>query len=250
MSVSRLRILLPEVAHLVEIATLPGDGCPADAARPSHYIVVVARGETALYDYLDHGFCRDAKVEVVLDRRRGDRRHDARSPAQERRRSDRRRRQVEDPLTFNRVLVVRRYADSPPSVHVPSAATRNPEGKERRLMGEMEPLDDRHRVNRWLEESQYLIGRLIPGFLDDRDRLRLKLEQAEQDAERLRHEVSELRKEVNDLQSERQFFQTEQTAMAEAFGSVMDHLGQMHKPLNEVLRRLQPAPPVTFDNPE
>ena len=30
--------------------------------------------------------------------------------------------------------------------------------------------DERQRVDRWLEESQYLIGRLIPAYLEDRDR--------------------------------------------------------------------------------
>ena len=32
-------------------------------------------------------------------------------------------------------------------------------------------LEDRQRVDRWLEESQYLLGRLIPGYLEDRERL-------------------------------------------------------------------------------
>ena len=68
----------------------------------------------------------------------------------------------------------------------------------------MEGLEDRQRVDRWIEESQYLIGRLIPSILDDRERLRGKLEAAEQECVRLRQEIGELRKEVADLQSETQ----------------------------------------------
>ena len=103
----------------------------------------------------------------------------------------------------------------------------------------MEALEDRQRVDRWIEESQYLIGRLIPGLLDDRERLKGKLEVAEQECARLRHEAAELRKEISDLQSETQYFRTEHVAMADALREVIEHVGQIHKPLNDVHRRLQ-----------
>ena len=104
-------------------------------------------------------------------------------------------------------------------------------------VAEREVLEDRQRVDRWLEEGQYLLGRIIPAFLDDRERLRGRLEAAEQDCERLRLEVNELRKEVGSLQTR---YRSEQSAMAEAFGGVMDLLGQLHKPLADINRRLQP----------
>jgi predicted nuclease with TOPRIM domain len=106
-------------------------------------------------------------------------------------------------------------------------------------------LEDRQRVDRWIEESQYLIGRMIPGLLDDRERLRTKLEASEQECAKLRQEVAKLGKEVNDLQSETQYFRTEHTAMAEALKGVIDHVSQIQKPLNDVFRRLQiTQPPV------
>lgn len=108
----------------------------------------------------------------------------------------------------------------------------------------MEGLEDRQRVDRWIEESQYLIGRMIPGLLDDRERLRGKFEAAEQECARLRQEIGELRKEVSDLQSETQFFRTEHVAMAEALREVIDHIGGVQKPLNEVFRRLQVTQPA------
>ena len=98
---------------------------------------------------------------------------------------------------------------------------------------------DRQRVDRWLEESQYLIGRLIPGFLDDRERLKAKMDSAEQDAERLRAEAAELRKEVAALQSEVQYYRAEQAAAADALAGIMDHLSQLQKPASDLYRRLQ-----------
>ena len=63
----------------------------------------------------------------------------------------------------------------------------------------IEGLEDRQRVDRRLEESQYLDRPPIPAYLDDRDRMRSRLEMVEQDNERLqielaaRREISELR---------------------------------------------------------
>jgi predicted nuclease with TOPRIM domain len=108
----------------------------------------------------------------------------------------------------------------------------------------MEGLEDRQRVDRWIEESQYLIGRMIPGLLDDRDRLKGKIEASEHECARLRQEIGELRKELSDLQSETQFFRTEHAAMADALREVIEHVGQIQKPLNEVYRRLQVAQPA------
>ncbi len=108
----------------------------------------------------------------------------------------------------------------------------------------MEGLEDRQRVDRWIEESQYLIGRMIPGLLDDRERLRGKIETSEQECARLRQEIGELRKEVSDLQSETQFFRTEHVAMADALREVIDHVSQIQKPLNDVFRRLQVTQPA------
>ncbi len=108
----------------------------------------------------------------------------------------------------------------------------------------MEGVEDRQRIDRWIEESQYLIGRIIPTLLDDRERLKGKLEAAEQEGARLRQEIAELRKEVSDLQSETQHFRNEQAAMAEVLAQVLEHFGQVHKPLADIYRRLQFGQPT------
>ena len=100
-------------------------------------------------------------------------------------------------------------------------------------------LEDRQRVERWLEESQYLLGRLIPGYIDDRERLKMRLVGAEEDADRLRHEIEGLRREVASLLAELQHHRNEQAATAEAFAAVLGQLSDLQKPLTEVPRRLQ-----------
>jgi len=112
----------------------------------------------------------------------------------------------------------------------------------------MEGLEDRQRVDRWIEESQYLLGRMIPGLLDDRERLKGKLEAADLECAKLRQEIGELRKEVSDLQSETQFFRSEHVAMADALGEVIDHMSQIQKPLSDVYRRLQATQPAAFSS--
>ena len=89
---------------------------------------------------------------------------------------------------------------------------------------------------------------MIPGLLDDYERLRIKGDEAEQECERLRQEIGELRKQVSDLQSETHYFRNEYAAMVEVLGSVLEHIGQLQTPLQDVYRRLQiiqPAGPAS-----
>ena len=113
--------------------------------------------------------------------------------------------------------------------------------------GDMGAGDDRQRVDRWIEESQYLIGRLIPGLLDDRDRLRAKSEAADQEIERLRIEIGELRREIAELRTERDSYRNDHAAIAEAVARVMDYLGQAQQPLSEILQRAQPSHSIAYD---
>jgi hypothetical protein len=53
-------------------------------------LIVIARDQQRLYEYARRAFAGNATVEVVLDRRRGERRRDDQSRAPERRRGDRR----------------------------------------------------------------------------------------------------------------------------------------------------------------
>jgi len=108
-------------------------------------------------------------------------------------------------------------------------------------MQQIDTLDDRQRVDRWLEESQYMLGRLIPGFLDDRDRLKEKLAGVETECERLRAEVGDLRQELGRLRSELDVRRGEQLAAAEACAGIMEQFGQLQRPMHDLYRHLQNA---------
>jgi uncharacterized coiled-coil DUF342 family protein len=196
-------------------------------------LIIVARDEPALCEHLARQHAGDSGVRVVGDRRG---RESAGDPpgAVERRQQGA---PGERPEFGHLCWIVEASFEEPS----PERALARPELERR---GSMEALEDRQRVDRWIEESQYLIGRLIPGLMDDRDRLKGKLEAAEQECARLRHEAAELRKEISDLQSETQYFRTEHVAMADALREVIEHVGQIHKPLNDVHRRLQVTQPA------
>jgi hypothetical protein len=192
------------------------------------YVVVVPAKEFSLFEYLERRFKGDPAVSVVLDRRATRRS----SPAAASRTA----------VLVQGVTVVRRgeaATDAPAYVLSPGNVV---EGGSSMSDGQ-EMLEDRQRVDRWLEESQYLLGRLIPGYLDDRDRLRVRLVSAEAESDRLRQEVEALRRDLAGLQSELQYQRGEQSAAAEAFASVLNQLTELQKPLGEVHRRLASVQP-------
>ena len=192
------------------------------------YVLVVPAKESSLFEYLERRFKGDPAVSVVLERRATQRP----SPAAASR----------SVVLVQGVTVIRRgdaTTDAPTSVQSTCCAE---EGGNRMSDGQ-EMLEDRQRVDRWLEESQYLLGRLIPGYLDDRDRLRVRLVSAEAESDRLRQEIEALRRDLAGLQGELQYQRSEQTAAAEAFASVLNQLTELQKPLGEVHRRLAAVQP-------
>ena len=76
--------------------------------------------------------------------------------------------------------------------------------------------------------------------------MRRALESREQECERLGSELGELRRLHSVLQGELDALRGERTAVAEAFGGVVDMLGQMQRPLADIARRLQTTPPVAI----
>jgi len=74
--------------------------------------------------------------------------------------------------------------------------------------------------------------------------LRRALEAREQECERLGGELGELRRTHGALQSELDALRGERTTMAEAFGGVVDLLGQLQRPLADIAHRLQTVQPV------
>jgi hypothetical protein len=190
------------------------------------FIVVVPAKESSLFEYLERRFKGDPAVSVVLDRRATQRP----SPAVASR----------SVVLVMGVTVIRRGDATTVEPECVQSTGQDEEGGTSMSDGQ-EMLEDRQRVDRWLEESQYLLGRLIPGYLDDRDRLRVRLVSAEAESDRLRQEIEALRRDLAGLQGELQYQRSEQTAAAEAFASVLNQLTELQKPLGEVHRRLAAA---------
>jgi hypothetical protein len=194
------------------------------------YLVVVAASEEGLYHYLRTRFEHDTGTHVILDRRRRE------DPAG---RLAGERRAPHSILATQRVAVVRLTDDAsedPLTLHEPAGH------RETARMEGIEGLENRQRVDRWLEESQYLIGRLVPAYLDDRDRARARLDVVEQDNERLRTELAEARREIAELRGDLEFHRNERVGIADAFGALVEHLGALQKPVIEISRRLHAVP--------
>jgi hypothetical protein len=177
------------------------------------YLVVVPAVDPGLFEYLEQRFKDDPAVSVLVDRRKAAR---ATPPAPRR-----------ATMLFHNVTVVRLTESS------------RSDDRRKSMIEAPADLEDRQRVERWLEESQYLLGRLIPGYLDDRERLKTRLASSEQDCERLRYEADGLRRELSALAAEVQHYRNEQGATAEAFAAVLGQLNDLQKPLSEMQRRLQ-----------
>jgi hypothetical protein len=177
------------------------------------YLVIVARSDPKLFEYLRRRFAGEPHTEVRLDRR-GTGGTLAPPGGVDRRRTAHSGQNFELALSSSGVAVVRRApgnGEHPVVVH-----SHPPEGP---------------------------IGRLIPAYLEDRDRVRSRLEGADQECDRLRQEVGELRRELGILQAEVQYYRGEHQAAAEVFSSMISHLAEMQKPMQETYRRLQMTPP-------
>ena len=201
-----------------------------------NYLVVVAASEPALYQYLKQRFESDPTTRVILDRRRRSAPTVAVGPPV----IERRRMQTAEILSSQRVAVIR-LADDPAVSRGVSNDTAGQGG--RVSMEGMDGLEDRQRVDRWLEESQYLIGRMIPAYLDDRDRVRGRLDNVERDNERLRTELTDARREIADLRSELEFLRSERASVAESFSAMVEHLTALQKPITEISRHVHSVPP-------
>jgi hypothetical protein len=85
------------------------------------------------------------------------------------------------------------------------------------------------------------------GNVDDRDALQARLEAAERDNVRLRHELGEARHAMAELTAELDFLRGERAGVALTFGSIVQQLVALQKPISEVSRRLHAGTPAPGD---
>lgn len=203
------------------------------------YVVVVPPARAALCRRLEQRVAGDARMSVVLDRRRpGATDVDAAPPSIERRLS------TPTLIPSLGVAVVRLTEDRPTQGRM----VHEPAGRRMRMTTEgMDVLGDRQRVDRWLEESQYLIGRMLPAYLDDRDRARARLETVEGDNERLRIELADARREIAELRGELDAHRMERARVAESFHAIVEHLAVLQGPVSDIASRLQISQPAGIE---
>lgn len=222
-------------------------------ARPfgGPWVVVVAADQPPLYEYLRKSLAPDPAARVVLDRRRRDRRRRLEAHALDRRRGERRRlTDYARDLRFHWVAVCREQWSAP---RVGDLGVSEPQegGRVRMGMTDTGASEVRQQVERWIEESQGLLGRIIPSLLDDNQRLRDKVVGAEQDCDRMREEIGVLRREVSALQAELEtlrgqhdYLKGEQLAVADALTRAVHHLSQLVHPINEMAAKLHIGQPA------
>ena len=209
-----------------------------------HLLVIVPHDRAALVDRMQRVFAGEAdEVEVMLDRRRRERRvavGAARRP--ERRRKDRRGRRGAGRGGDAMVVIGR---NSPPRLdYTPLIRTK---GEDRMTSVESKQVRDGDEVRRWLEAGQTQLASLLE-LLHEHERLRERVEASERENERLRGvtyeneqlrnrlETSErqgeqLRQAMSEVRAENERHQREREEAAER----LNHL------VNEIAQRLRPS---------
>jgi hypothetical protein len=232
------------------IADLAGSAPTADEptrGSMTRYLIVVARTEPAVYEHLRNRHLGDPKVRVMLDRRGAVDLESLDGPLP----AERRRRRSSLMTGASHELVALAHetpVESPARSPAPNPQPLASHEEAPRHMSQIE--DDVQRTTRWLAESQYQLSHVIPSLVDERDRLRRALEAREQECERLGGELGELRRTHGALQGELDALRGERSSMAEAFGGVVDLLGQLHRPLADIAHRLQAVQPVAVGTPQ
>jgi len=216
------------------------------SSPPQKPVVVVLRSDRgSLVERIQRLFAGESgEVEVLVDRRRTERRVTLTAHWPERRRRDRRKGQPGVPLPAPTPSVAIRQKSLPRLDYTPFNRTK---GEDRMMGVESKQTRNNEDVRRWLEAGQTQLASLLEllhehervrervdaserenerlrGVTYENEQLRNRLETSERQAEQLRHSVSELRAENERHQKER-----------EEAAERLNHL------VNEIAQRLRPA---------
>jgi len=109
----------------------------------------------------------------------------------------------------------------------------------------------RQQVERWIEESQYLLGRVIPSVFDDNQRLRERAVASDAECDRMREEIATVRRELHEVQLElsglrgqNDDLRSQQAAVAESLSRAVHHMTELMQPMNEMVTRLHVVQPA------
>jgi hypothetical protein len=181
---------------------------------------VVSTEHPDLYHYLAERFASDEKVEVILDRRRRDRRQQAVPVEPERRMMDRRLRPDVDAELETRSHVI--------------------------LKTELEGTDIaavRQRLAHWVSEGEHLAAAVLPELFASHEALRVKAQLSERAAEEYRRQLDAARQEldvrrweVDALRSENDRARAQRAELASMFEDRLNRLARMIQALAHRLR--------------
>lgn len=183
------------------------------------YFVIAARNRSDLHAYLKRQFSPDDNMQVLLDRRREERRHRQEAREPERRRGDRRSRPDKDDwLHYYGLLIVRQLlgVESPPSRLVPGMAEELVGINSLSRMDGSKAIEARERVIGWVTEGQRLFN-LVPRLIQEHGHLTARAEAAERKCERLEQEIKNLR-------SENEYFRREKRQVVETLKTLARQL--------------------------
>jgi hypothetical protein len=220
-------------------------------------LVIVGPDRPALVLTLERLFEGEAgMVDVVLDRRRHERRGAGVARRPERRRRDRRQPRGAARRHGDVSVVIRRESapglDYTPPIHTtPDPVPIHAKGEVRMMSVESKQTRDGDDVRRWLEAGQTQLASLLD-LLHEHDRLRERVESSERENERLRgvtyeneqlrnrletseRQAEHLRQGMGELRAENERHQKEREEAAER----LNHL------VNEIAQRLRPGAGVS-----
>jgi len=189
-------------------------------------LLIVARHESQLFLRTCIRFFGHRAVEVLLDRRRGERRQTTERRQHDRRRADRRHSADHwEDLRRHPVMVV---PAMPAGRGVTTPQYPTSSGEEI-----METIDDftqtKTRLDEWTREGQQLVGHVIPSLVEEWNSHRQQVQRLRQEVKDKEGEIAALRGEIDELKRER-------TEIAEATSS---YLSEINRITTEVARRLR-----------
>jgi hypothetical protein len=209
---------------------------PPEANRSPGFFVVVARHRPDLLDVCRQHFAADARMELLIDRREGERRIQALPAECERRRRDRRAPTSPDTDLRNHTVIVVPVGD--PAMPPDGSERASERGGIKTMLTEVTVRDDRERLEHWMHESQDLLGQVIPGLLNAGERAHARSVQTERECDALREDNQRLTGRIKELEIELARDRAERLEMLDAVNRSM---AEMTRPFNDLLRKLGSA---------
>lgn len=196
------------------------------------FLVIVARQAADLLTQVSEQFLDDPRVQVLLDRRRGDRRK-ARALHQPDRRQRDRRRAVDywEDTRHHSVVIVPTWRMSEATCVTPSPID------EVSAMESTNTLTQAWRnVEAWVRDSQHMLTRVIPTMVQECDELRRRASAADENVARLERELEDLQREVARLGGETERLVAERVALSDTVQRSVTEIARLASEVLGVLK--------------